>query len=360
MKQFIYSVCMALGIGVSGCSLVETEMENGGGNPVILGVRNANLETKSIFTTVGTGTTGNVLNKIAVGVTANSNVSWYDTDVTRQLFKTQGTDAVTWMAEGTPLYLNDTKGTVYAWAPSDLTATFTAGAPLKLTGLTLSAVQTFDFTNQDGVTDWNTSEKDYLYSAPVSNINKNNSSAALNMSHALSKVSFRVMRNSGLPAPGTRDYVKEVKLVFKADGGKTGFVGKGEIDLNTGDIKADDAGRLSTITFSPKTSAGSRQVAAYAVSGSDPDFVAVSPQAFALVAPYPSVDKGKVDVVIKVGMKDSDTYDRTFTTTASTELNWQKGKHYIYTILLTEKALTISSVTLVGWSDELKDPVSAE
>ncbi|MCL3850362.1 fimbrillin family protein [Parabacteroides sp. GYB001] len=360
MKQIIYNACALLAVCLSGCSMVETNEIDNGGALVALGVTNASLETKSVYTDVSAGTTGNVLNKIGVGVTRENNASWYDTNAVKQQFTAKAGTPLTWEVVGDPLYLNDTDGTVYAWAPSTQEATLTAGSAPKLSGVTFAAAQTFDFTDQGGVTDWNTSETDYLYSDPVTKINKNNSSAALNMKHALSKVSFRVMKAKGFPAPGDRDYVKEVKLTFKADGGKTGFTGKGDIALNTGNLTASDEGRLATVTLTPKEITASRQVAAYKETGSNADFTSVLPQAFALVAPCGLADKGKLDVSVKVGTKDEATYDRTFTTTTSTDLDWAKGNHYIYTILLTEKALTISSVTLVGWTDNLKDPVAAE
>ncbi|MFV0583374.1 MAG: fimbrillin family protein [Parabacteroides gordonii] len=360
MKQIIYDACTVLAVCLSGCSMVETNEVDNGGALVALGVTNASLETKSVYTEVSAGTTDNVLNKIGVGVTRESNASWYDTDAVKQQFKAKAGPPVTWEVEGNPLYLGDTDGTVYAWAPSTKEATLTTGTSPKLAAVTFAATQIFDFTDQGGVTDWNTSETDYLYSDPVSGINKNNSSAALNMKHALSKVSFRVMKAKGLPAPADRDYVKEVKLTFKVNGGKTGFAGKGDIDLNTGNLTATDDNRLATVSLTPKNLADSRQVAVYKEASSVADFTSVLPQAFALVAPYGSADKGQLNVSVKVGTKEAETYDRTFTTTTATDLNWEKGNHYIYTILLTEKSLTISSVTLVGWTDNLKDPVAAE
>lgn len=360
MKQIIYNACTVLALCLSGCSMVETNEIDNGGALVALGVTNASLETKSVFTEVGAGTTGNVLNKIGVGVTRESNASWYDTNAEKQLFKAKAGSPVAWEVDGDPLYLGDTEGTVYAWAPSTNNATLVAGAPPKLAGVTFAATQTFDFEDQGGATDWNTSETDYLYSEPVTKINKNNSSAALNMKHALSKVSFRVMKAKGFPAPGDRDYVKEVILTFKANGGKTGFAGKGDINLSTGDLTAAVDNRLATITLTPGAVASSRQVAVYKEASSNADFTAVLPQAFGLVAPYGLADKGQLNVSVKVGTKDDATYDRTFTTTTATEINWEKGNHYIYTILLNEKSLTISSVTLAKWTDNLKDPVDAE
>lgn len=361
MKQIIYNACTVLALCLSGCSMVETNEIDNGGALVALGVTNASLETKSVFTEVGAGTTGNVLNKIGVGVTRGNNDSWYDTSAEKHLFKAKAGSPVAWEVDGDPLYLGDTEGTVYAWAPSTNNATLTTGAPPKLAGVTFAATQTFDFTDQGGATDWNTSETDYLYSDPVSGINKNKASAALNMKHALSKVSFRVMKAKGFPAPGDRDYVKEVKLTFKAvGGGKTGFAGKGDINLSTGDLTATDDNRLPTITLTPGAVASSRQVAVYKDAGSNADFTDVLPQAFGLVAPYGSADKGQLNVSVKVGTKDDVTYDRTFTTTTATDINWEKGNHYIYTILLNEKSLTISSVTLVDWTEKRKDPVDAE
>lgn len=360
MKQIIYNACTVLALCLSGCSMVETNEIDNGGALVALGVTNASLETKSVFTEVGAGATGNVLNKIGVGVTRGNNASWYDTSAEKQLFNAKNGTPVTWEVDGNPLYLGDTEGTVYAWAPSTNDATLVAGAPPKLAGVTFAATQTFDFTDQGGATDWNTSETDYLYSDPVTKINKNNSSAALNMKHALSKVSFRVMKAKGFPAPGDRDYVKEVILTFKANGDKTGFAGKGDINLSTGDLTATVDNRLATITLTPGAVASSRQVAVYKETSSNADFTAVLPQAFGLVAPYGSADKGQLNVSVKVGTKDDATYDRTFTTTTATDINWEKGNHYIYTILLNEKSLTIASVTLVGWTDNLKAPVDAE
>ena len=357
MKQLIYNACAILAVCLSGCSMVEIKEDFAGEKPVALGVTNASLVTKSIYTGTGTETSDYILNKVAVGVTRATNSSWYDTSLPKQLFKTEMKDgAVAWVTEGDTLYLNDTEGIVYAWAPSDKDATL--ANPPKLEGLTFQAAQTCKFTeNADHATDWDTNQTDYLWSVPVTNINKINSSANLDMRHALVKLSFRMMRAEGYSAPGERDYVKEVKLLFRADGGKSGFAASGWLDLSTGGLTASDTGRQTEITLTPSPF---RQMAPYAGSPGAPDFDAVDPQAFALVAPFATADKGKIDVAVKVGRQDNTTYDRTYTTTVQTALDWTAGNHYKYTILLNEKALTISSVTLAAWTENVKPPVEAE
>ena len=96
MKQIIYNVCILLVVCLPGCSMIETNEADNGGALVALGVTNASLETKSVYTEVGTGTTDNVLNKIGVGVTRENNASWYDIDATKQLFKAKVGTPVTW------------------------------------------------------------------------------------------------------------------------------------------------------------------------------------------------------------------------------------------------------------------------
>ena len=359
MKQLIYNACAILTVCLSGCSMVEIKEDFAGEKPVALGVTNTSLVTKSIYTGTGTETDPYILNKVAVGVTRANNTSWYDTKLTKQLFKTEmkGSD-LAWVTEGDTLYLNDTEVTVYAWAPSDLDATFASGNPPKLEGLTFKAAQTCKFTeNADKATDWDIDQTDYLWSVPVTKINKINSSAALEMKHALVKLSFRMMRADGYSDPGERDYVTEVKLIFKSDGGKSGFAAGGSLDLFTGVLTASESGRLANITLTPSTFL---LMAPYKGSGGVPDFDAVAPQAFGLVAPFGTADRGKMDVAVKVGTLSGTTYDRTYTTTAQTALDWTAGNHYKYTILLTEKALTISSVTIASWTDQAKAPVEAE
>lgn len=361
MKQIVYNAMVALALLVpAGCSVVEVETEDKGETLVPFGVSSAGLATKSMFVGLGSGG-GAKLGTIGVAVTRTSNASYYDVDAIKQTFVAKDAAATAWDPSGTPLYLDDTEGTVFAYAPSDavVVSPFAAGNAPKLTVVPVAAM-TFTFTDGGTAgTDWDTNQLDYLYSNTQSAVSKSSPKATLTMQHAMSKISFRVMKAKGLPAPGVRDYVKKIQLDFVASGGKTGFAGTGTtLDLKTGDMTVADGSRVAQLTLTPTAPATiSRQVAAYKETGSTPDFSAVVPQAFSMVPPMVVADKGTMHVTVLVGEKATTTYDRTFKTTTATGITWLKGQHYVYTILMSDKYLMIESVTLANWTENILPPL---
>lgn len=355
MKQITWNLLAALAILIpSGCSTSELE-DNSQEILPTLGVSSAKLETKSIYTGLGNGADAYTLSTVGVVVLRANKNAYYDPDVTKQVFKANNADGSGgWDLDGgsNPLYLLDAQGTVFGFAPSTETPTFSSGEAPKL-AVTQNAAMQFGFTTDGTNTDWEVDQTDYLYSSTQSTVSKASITAALAMEHAMSKISFRVMKADGLPAPGDRDYVKKVELEYVKDGSdKNGFAGGStdvKLDLSSGDMTVGADNQVTSLTMAPATIANARQVVANAVSYDN-----VLPQAFGLVVPFPTDSKAKFKVKVTVGTKDADaTYDRVFTTTGTAAtLNWEKGNHYIYTIEITDKTLSITGVTLAGWNDQ--------
>lgn len=362
MKQITWNALTALAILIlSGCSATELEV-NGKDSLAALGVSSAKLETKSMYTGLGNAVNDYTLNKVGVVVLRKDKSAYYDSNVTKQVFKANSSDGTgAWALDdgNTPLYLLDTEGTVFGFAPSTETPGFIASNAPTLT-VTQKADMQFAFTNNDkSASDWDVDQTDYLYSSTQSEVKKSSAQATLSMQHAMSKISFRVMKADGLPTPGDRDYVKKVELMYVQNGSdKTGFAGgtANTLDLSSGDITVVNDDRIASLSMAPKTIANARQVVAYAA-----DFDAVEPQAFGLVVPFSSDSQAKFTVKVIIGTKSSETiYDRVFTTTAATTLDWGKGNHYIYTITMTDKTLSITNVTLAGWIDQEKVTLPVE
>lgn len=353
MKQITWNVLSIVAILIlSGCS--TSELEDNVKDPLTaLGVNSARLETKSMYTGLGNTENDYTLNKVGVVVLRKDKSAYYDASVTKLVFKANSSDGTgAWVLDGsTPLYLLDAEGTVFGFAPSTETPGFLANNAPTLT-VTQKAAMQFAFTSNDkSASDWDVDQTDYLYSSTQSEVKKSNTQATLTMQHAMSKISFRVMKADGLPAPGDRDFVKKVELTYERNGSdKTGFTGgtANTLDLSSGDITAVDNDRTVNLSMTPKNIVNARKVVAHAGN-----YDAVIPQAFGLVAPFPSEAKAKFNVKVTIGTNSSETtYDRVFTTKDATALNWEKGNHYIYTIEIADKTLSITSVTLAGWTDQ--------
>ena len=317
--------------------------------------------TKAVYENTGADGAGNILKTIGVLVTKGSDNSreYYSTLVEKQIFtcsKAGGSDgggeALTWTADKT-LNLGDTDGTVYAWAPSDAEGKLDESSIPVLSAPVILSEQSFVYGNE-----WETDQIDYLYGtdaekkAPV--VNHLSPSVALSMQHALAKISFRVMKAEGQEVT-TEDYVKKLELTSNG----AAFVvasnpSSAVMRLTDGVLTGTSTTTALTLTAKTENqgqvAAWSEPVTEVAEAAESGYTVVTSPQAYGLVAPC----TGKMGVKITLGptgaldaVKDH-TYQTKENTVAAT---WEQGKHYVYTMTVTDKGIEFSQVQVVGWDD---------
>lgn len=368
-RTFIYYI-LSLPLLVS-CTGMETDVPEerpGGGEEekVALSIQTLSLreETKAIYDDTGDDENSNPnhLGSIKVLVTKGSSpVEYYsDSNQTQTFTCSSGEGGKTWSTTSV-LYLGDTEGSVYAWAPATMDGELNSDSPKipVLKSPVVLADQTFAYNNQ-----WKTNQVDYLYGTDVDKntpkVSRQQSSVTLSMQHALAKISFKVMKGKG-QAVTAEDYVKKVELTST----NTAFVIASspatDVTLQlTGGVLTGTS-TTGTLTLTATTGTGEQgQIAAWTQesSGENADFSSVTPEVYGLVAP---ANVGAIGVKITLGATgelDSDKDHAYSTASGSTiSVNWEKGKHYIYTMTVTDRGLEFGSVEVTGWKSS-GDPVS--
>lgn len=321
------------------------------------------LETKTIFDEVGTetGKIGSVGVLVARGSFGNyASYTTTETD-TYSVFEYSNNGGVKWTAkDGKNIFLSNIDGSVFAWAPlgsgnlGDVPV-ITASA-LTVSDVAVLASQTFDAkTNCNDC-----SQIDYLYglsgnevSSGHQTVNKTNATAALHMHHALAKVSFKVMKKSGEPAPNANDYVKKIVLTSA----HTKFIAKdNSMTMSLVDGTLASGTEVNGLTFTA-TTGNAIQAAAYAA-----DYIGVTAQAYGLVAPVAETTED-LSIALTLGSNDAQTTnDRTYSTGTQTKatLKWEKGKEYIYTVQISDKALEVISVTIADFTPQTEVSLPVE
>lgn len=348
MKKII---CLAvISVALAGCTNSETDWMPENGGEVVLGIDKLSLsmETKAIYDGVA-GTAGSgKLNSIGVLVTKGSagSMTIYSAGTSLTTFTTS--DGKAW-ATSTPIYLNNTVGTVYAWVPYTLNPTVAASGDHTVSGVNVSQSQTFNAANT-----WECNQEDYLYGTSNNTTGSTTQPTASKTSptvtnfylqHALAKVSFKIMKANGQTL-NTDDYVK--KIVLKSAGNKFVFGSGKTMNIHTGAISgAAGAGDL-TLAPSGYGSAACKQLSAYAAA-----YAGVDVKAYGLVAPVASASSDlTVELTLGPNAALNAATDRTYTNTTKANLQWEKGKHYTYTITVTDAALVISNVSVNAWADQ--------
>ncbi len=202
------------------------------------------VESRSVVTG-GPGQTDrnpNPLTQVGVCVTKESGgvVSLYNTSIKSQQFVYSAASIPpSWEpAEGEePLLLYTEKGTVYGYVPAEksVSLTGTPKAPL-MNGVKVLDKQKFYFndgsTLVDAATDvqWEIDQEDYLYCTATAQVDRWHPEVSLEMQHALSKVSFRVLEE-GSAFAGC--YVE--KVVLKSNG-EFKKCTSAKLNLSTGEL----------------------------------------------------------------------------------------------------------------------------
>lgn len=369
-RTFIYYI-LSLPLLVS-CTGMETDVpeeRSGGGEDekVAMSIQMLSLreETKAIYDGTGDDENSNPnhLGSIKVLVTKGSEtVEYYsDSNQTQTFTCSSGEGGKTWSTTSI-LYLGDTEGSVYAWAPATMDGELNSNSPKipVMKSPIVLAEQTFAYNNQ-----WKTNQVDYLYGTNAEKstpkVSRQQSSVALSMQHALSKISFKVMKANGQTVT-SEDYVKKVELTSSNTAFVIASLPATNVEMKLVDGTLTGTSTTGTLTLTATTGDGEQgQIATWAeASGggsSTADFSAVTPQAYGLVAP---VNVGNIGVKITLGavgeLSDQDHIYSTANNSAIS-VNWEKGKHYVYTMTVTDRGLEFGSVEVADWESS-GDPVA--
>ena len=364
MKQFLSRLVAVFLFLCAACTEADIVSPGPGGGEAEVGVpfRVKNLgmwievESRSVVTG-GPGETDknpNPLTAVGVCVTKESGsgaVSLYSSSIRSLQF--------VWNAvAGTPLWepaegeesllLYTEKGTVYGYAPAEksVSLTGTPRAP-SMSGVRVLDKQKFYFSDgsdpADAATDvqWETDQEDYLYCTAAAQVDRWHPEVSLEMQHALSKVSFRVLEE-GSAFAGC--FVEKVVLKSCGEFKKSSSA---KLNLATGDLE----GTMTVVDELVFTAYGDlREVGS--VSGNDGGnaATAVPVQAFGLVIPVSGVNV-TLELTFDDGrtftMKPSGTGEGPGTFTA----DWKKGYNYIYNLRMQPQGIELAEVKVAAWND---------
>ena len=364
MKQYVYTFPVAVFLLLcAACTQADTVLpEPGGGKAeegVPLAVKNlgfsVEVESRSIATG-GPGETGSNLNPLtAIGVcvtkqSSSGTVSSYNTSVRSQQFVwNAGVNPAVWqLADGEEtLLLYSEKGTVYAYSPAEKSVSITGTPKVPVMGsVKVIDKQRFVFTDGDAAVDpstdvqWETDQDDYLYAIATQQVDRWHPQVSFTMSHALAKVSFRVVEPDG----GTAFSESSIKqIVLKSTGGFKKST-SAKLNIATGELSGTMTA-VDQLTFQ----AGGDMRAIGTVD--DTNGVSTVPiQAYGLVIPVTGVS-----VTLELTLDDDRTFlmsppansDSPGTFTAT----WEKGKNYIYNIRMSPQGIEIANVEVAGWEE---------
>lgn len=201
--------------------------------------------------------------------------------------------------QATPVYLSSVMATIYAYYPWNTTAT----------DGTVIAID-------------HTSQTDFMYGTPVTNINNRKPKAAITMNHALSLVQFD-FKKENYTGIGS---LTAITIANKAGG--SSLISQGTLDLATGAItKGSSKEPVTKATNLPQT-IGTWAEATY------PKMLVIPTSALAAAG----------DIVISFTV-DGQVYN--WNVPSGTV--WEQGKKNTYTVTIKGTALEVSPVTITPW-----------
>ena len=309
------------------------------------------VESRSVVTG-GPGQTDrnpNPLTQVGVCVTKESGgvVSLYNTSIKSQQFVySAASTPPSWKpAEGEePLLLYTEKGTVYGYVPAEKSVSLTGTPKVPLmSGIKVLDKQKFYFSDGNNIVDaatdvqWETDQEDYLYCMAAAEVDRWHPEVSIEMQHALSKVSFRVLEE-GSAFAGC--YVE--KVVLKSNG-ELKKCTSARLNLATGEVE----GTLTAVDQLVFTAGGDTR----AVGGEPGETTTNVPvQAFGLVIPVSGVN-----VTLELTFDDG----RTFTMKPSVAgegpgsftADWKKGYNYTYNLRMQPQGIELAEVKVAAWND---------
>lgn len=307
--------------------------------------------TRSIVNGIGTDpASADQISKIKMYVTLNSNTSVYP-GITggTSVFTFDGT---AWQGTPTVKLYNET-ARIFAFYPvyqpggsAEIAVTPAAsGSDTHTVPASVPATQTFNAKNA-----WECSVADYMYGSkqgtlgdatPVVASNSNgNYSPAIYMQHALAQVVFQLQTKSGRPVDATYDYVKQITLKAQTT---SPFLAGTSARMQLKDGALSNLSAVSELVFKPSSEAE----AVLCGASNNPVMVA-----YGLVAPIRTAP-GDVSLVILLGKRGDTQHERRLTVAGNTKLNiaWEKGKKYVYNLILTDRAIELKEAGIKGWDE---------
>lgn len=212
---------------------------------------------------------------------------------------------------------------VYACYPDvDITSGSNLTIPVSVRkGSDSDETQQLDFTGSQ--------QTDYLYATKQAGITQTNRAISLTMNHALAKVSFRIDKETDV---SESLYLKQISIQSNTNKLQ---VGEGSMQLTDGVLN----GLVST---SVVTLNGSKELSTSLSS----------PNVSCLMAPMSATESVlSFSLTVAVGSEGS-TELRTFKTASATPLQWQAGKHYMYSITVNKIGGILKNFKVEDWKSD--------
>lgn len=212
---------------------------------------------------------------------------------------------------------------VYACYPDvDITSGSNLTIPVSVRkGSDSDDTQQLDFTGSQ--------QTDYLYATKQAGITQTNRAISLTMNHALAKVSFRIDKETDV---SESLYLKQISIQSNTNKLQ---VGEGSMQLTDGVLN----GLVST---SVVTLNGSKELSTSLSS----------PNVSCLMAPMSATESVlSFSLTVAVGSEGS-TELRTFKTASATPVQWQAGKHYMYSITVNKIGGILKNFKVEDWKSD--------
>ena len=212
---------------------------------------------------------------------------------------------------------------VYACYPDvDITSGSNLTIPVSVRkGSDSDETQRLDFTGSQ--------QTDYLYATKQAGITQTNRAISLTMNHALAKVSFRRDKETDV---SESLYLKQISIQSNTNKLQ---VGEGSMQLTDGVLN----GLVST---SVVTLNGSKELSTSLSS----------PNVSCLMAPMSATESVlSFSLTVAVGSEGS-TELRTFKTASATPVQWQAGKHYMYSITVNKIGGILKNFKVEDWKSD--------
>ena len=252
------------------------------------------------------------------------------------------------------IYLTHEVATIYAYYPSTLTKPTNTDNPVVAISVfkgddtsddskypTLASLDASTLITAPG-------EVDYMWAEDADNVGNQaqasngkktsvDDAVKLNMKHGLAMVSFNIYNDNTYKGAG-----KLTKIVLK-NGSDNGLSkGSSTMALKNGTI-AVNSPAAATYTRGFKDAEG------YAISNNKSTALKFSFLVFPDNSSAAAFDKTKVQVVFTI---DGADYPVALTAPSSDSGKWLAGNNYLYTAKLSGKELSITSVSIAGWTDK--------
>lgn len=338
MKHIANKITTAgLGLLLVGCSGQELPDDGRGVVSLQPHFLTGTTDTRSLVNGTASATSGGNIHQVNLYVTKKANNAVYPGI---NFNSTAGLSQFTYSAKawtGNPtVNLHNEEARIYAYYPVDVNPTHVSGDAHTIPVAGITDAQTFN-----GANIWECNVTDYLYGSAEQTSDKEITASnqsfkpAIWLRHALAQVVFKMQSASGRPVDAY-DYIK--KITMKTAGSTSFLTGSGTMQLKDGVI-ASLNGTANELTFTP--SANPVQCSANSQS---------KVVAYGLVAPLSSA---LLDVTLTIELgAPNNTDNKRILSVSSKHFNvqWSKGKRYVYNLTLTNRDIVVDEITITPWT----------